>query len=63
MVDWISIDLKGWLWVAILWIFGALMTTPRSAATSAVLESWTFACEIEDSSKTMSSAKSRSFND
>ena len=44
-------------------VFGALMTRPNSAAASAVLVSWAYACEIEDSSKAMSSAKSRSFND
>ena len=44
-------------------VFGALMTRPRLAAASAVLVSWACAREIEDSSKAMSSAKSRSFND
>ena len=39
------------------------MTRPTSVAASAVLESWACACEIEDSSKAMSSAKYRSFND
>ena len=41
-------------------VFGALMTRPRLAA---VLVSWACAQEMEDSSKAMSSAKSRSFND
>ena len=39
------------------------MTRPRSAAASAILVSWACACEIEDSSKAITSAKSRSFND
>ena len=37
------------------------MTSPRSAAALAVLVSWDWAREMEDSSKAMSSAKSKSF--
>ena len=37
------------------------MTSPRSAAALAVLVSWDWTREMEDSSKAMSSAKSKSF--
>ena len=36
------------------------MTSPRSAAAMAVLVSWDWAREMEDSSKAMPSAKSKS---
>ena len=47
--------------IAIYSVLGALMTSPRSAAALAVLVSWDWAREIKDSSKGMSSEKSKSF--
>ena len=43
-------------------VLGVLITKPRSAAASAVLVSWDWARDIEDSRRAMSSAKSRSFS-
>ena len=66
MVDWISIDLKGWLRVAIHSHILCLWCTDDKAKVSCCFccfVSWACAREIEDSSKAMSSAKSRSLND
>ena len=43
-------------------VLGALITRPSSAAASAVLVRWDCARGMEDSRRTMSSAKSRSFS-
>ena len=54
----------GWRWqfMVMYSVFGVLMRRPRSAAASAVLESCDWALGMDDSSRVISLAKSRSFS-